>query len=226
MTVSIKDPTASSTANKAANKAANSALTSDLSRERQHDLEHAALSQRILQWRRERNLSQAELAEKAGFARSTLSKIENGQLSPTFEILLKLAKGFEVDITSLLASDPKPGLAGRLCIDRGDGEARLTDANNRLIPLAREFKDKKLQSFVVEFTCFDLTDFGPWNSHETEDLLYVLSGELEFHSEGYETVRLTAGQSLYYDGRMRHACLSVGEEVCRCLYAFANPETT
>ena len=169
-------------------------------------------------------MSQAELAEKAGFARSTLSKIENGQLSPTFEILLKLAHGFGVDIASLLGPEDRPTLAGRMCIDRGpaaDPADIIEYTNNRLFPLAAQFKDKLFECFIVEFTCTSLEDFGPWNGHDTEDMLYVLSGELGFHSEGYETMTLTPGQSVYFDGRMRHACISVGDQVCRCLYVFS-----
>ncbi len=185
---------------------------------------HAELSARVYRWRRERGLSQAQLAEKAGFARSTLSKIENGQLSPTFEILLKLAHGFGVDVADLLNTQDKPTLTGRLCVDRGPlgetSEDIIEYANNRLFPLAAQLKGKSFESMVVEFTCSDLEAFGPWNRHDTEDMLYVLSGELAFHSEGYETFTLTPDQSIHFDGRMPHACLSVGSEVCRCLYVF------
>lgn len=186
-----------------------------------HNHEHAELSSRVRRWRREKGLSQEELAEKAGFARSTLSKIENGQLSPTFEILLKLSHGFGIDITSLLGPENKPTLSGRLSVDREISADVIEYANNRLFPLAAQFKDKLFQCFIVEFTCSSLEKFGPWNQHDTEDMLYVLSGKLEFHSDGYEAITLTQGQSIYFDGRMRHACISIGDSLCRCLYVFA-----
>ncbi len=190
-----------------------------------HSDAHAELSARVRRWRREKGLSQVQLAESAGFARSTLSKIENGQLSPTFEILLKLAHGFDVDVADLLNTHDRPALTGRLYVDRGPSgnsdENVIEYANNRLFPLAAQLKDKPFEAMVVEFTCSDLEVFGPWNRHDTEDMLYVLEGELGFHSEGYETFTLTPGQSIHFDGRMPHACLSVGGEVCRCLYVFA-----
>lgn len=186
---------------------------------------HAELSARVHRWRRERGLSQAQLADQSGFARSTLSKIENGQLSPTFEILLKLARGFDVDVADLLNRQDRPALTGRLYVDRGpkgeSDEHVIEYSNNRLYPLAAQLKDKSFESMVVEFTCADLESFGPWNRHDTEDMLYVLEGELAFHSEGYETFTLTPGQSIHFDGRMAHACLSVGDKICRCLYVFA-----
>ena len=186
-----------------------------------HDSEHAALSERVRRWRRDRNMSQADLASRAGFARSTLSKIENGQLSPTFEILLKLSHGFGVDIADLLSAETVQSLPGRMSVDRGLPSESIDYPNNRLFPLAAGFKDKRFQCFIADFTCTSLEDFGEWNQHDTEDMLYVLSGTLEFHSEGYETLTLEAGQSVYFDGRMRHACISVQDAVCRCLYIFA-----
>lgn len=176
------------------------------------------LGEKIYRWRRDRGWTQSDLADRAGVARSTLSKIENGLLSPTFEILLKISRGFGMGIAEFLAPEEQDGLRGRLSIDRGDASTLMEYPNHRLHPLAGQLKGRKFDSFVVEFTCRNLEEFGEWNTHETEDMLYVLSGTLEFHSEGYEPFRLEPGHSVQFDGRMRHACLSVGKSTCRCLY--------
>lgn len=181
---------------------------------------HSRLAKRIRDWRETRGLSQAELAEKAGFARSTLSKIENGQLSPTFEILLKLARGFGVELSDLVRAEA-PQLSARMQIVRGPGEDGIHYDNHHMQPLAGGLKGRSFQAALVTFTARDIASFGPWNSHETEDMLYVLSGQLVFHSEGYDTAILSPGDSLHFDGTMPHACLSGSEEDCRCLYVFA-----
>lgn len=182
---------------------------------------HSALAARIRRWRDARGWNQQDLADRAGVARSTLSKIENGLLSPTFEVLLKLARGFGVDLSELVQSEA-PALSGRMVIERArtprDG---VTYPNNQLWPLAPMLKGRPFQSALVEFTQTDLAAFGPWNSHPTDDLLLVLSGELAFHSEGYETAVLSAGDTVHFDGNMPHACLSTGPEPCRCLYVWA-----
>jgi transcriptional regulator with XRE-family HTH domain len=182
---------------------------------------HSALAARIRRWRDARGWNQQDLADRAGVARSTLSKIENGLLSPTFEVLLKLARGFEVDLSELVQSEA-PALSGRMVIERGTAErTEVAYPNNRLWPLAATLKGRPFQSSLVEFTQTDLVAFGPWNSHPTDDLLLVLSGQLAFHSEGYETVVLTPGDSVHFDGTMSHACLSAGPGPCRCLYVWA-----
>ncbi len=178
------------------------------------------LAARIRRWRDDRGWNQQDLADRAGFARSTLSKIENGLLSPTFEILLKIARGFGCDLSDLVRSQA-PVLTGRLVIERAAGGGAVEDANNRLWPLAPHLKGRSFQTMIVEFTQTDLAAFGPWNSHATEDMLYVLDGTLAFHSEGYETARLLPGDSVHFDGTMPHACLTASPGACRCLYVFS-----
>lgn len=181
---------------------------------------HSRLATRIRDWRETQALSQAELAEKAGFARSTLSKIENGQLSPTFEILLKLARGFGVELADLVRNEA-PQLSARMQIVRAGANEGIRYENHHMQPLADGLKGRSFQTALVTFSAKDIASFGPWNSHETEDMLYVLSGQLVFHSQGYETAVLAPGDSLHFDGTMPHACLSGGDVACCCLYVFA-----
>lgn len=182
---------------------------------------HSALAARIRRWRDARGWNQQGLADRAGVARSTLSKIENGLLSPTFEVLLKLARGFGVELSDLVQSEA-PALSGRMVIERAAAEREVVAyPNTRLWPLAATLKGRPFQSSLVEFTQTDLADFGPWNSHPTDDLLLVLSGQLAFHSEGYETALLSPGDTVHFDGNMPHACLTIGPGACRCLYVWA-----
>lgn len=185
-------------------------------------LDREFLARKIKSLRVAQNLSQAELAERAGFARSSLSKIENGILSPTFEMLLKIAKGFRIKLTDLLQPESAPVLSSRMIVTRGTPGSTINDRNSRLSPLAPQLKAREFQTYIVEFGCSDLAEFGPWNSHSTEDFLYVLSGELVFMSQGYEEIILSPGDSVHFDGDMPHACLTRAGEVCRCIYVFAD----
>ena len=49
------------------------------------------LGQRVRALRKAKNWTLEQAAKKAGLARSTLSKIENEQMSPTFDAVKKLA---------------------------------------------------------------------------------------------------------------------------------------
>lgn len=181
---------------------------------------HQELAQRIKRWREARGWNQQALAERSGFARSTLSKIENGLLSPTFEILFKLAQGFGCDLADLVRAE-QPSLVGRMVIDRGAPGEGIDNANTRLWPLGAALKGRPFQAMLVEFTQTDLAAFGDWNRHDTDDLLHVLSGTLVLHTEGYAPATLHPGDTVQFDGAMPHACLTGGPGSCRCLYIFA-----
>ena len=56
------------------------------------------LGARVRELRKARNWTLEQAANQAGLARSTLSKIENGQMSPTYEALKKLAVGLEISV--------------------------------------------------------------------------------------------------------------------------------
>ena len=52
--------------------------------------------------RNQYNMSQSELARRAGISQSLLSDIESGKVNPTIKTLTKLAKALKVPITALL----------------------------------------------------------------------------------------------------------------------------
>lgn len=63
---------------------------------------HKKIGLNILFYRRLRNFSQEELADRAGMSRSRLSAIERGNVTLTLETLLKLANELEVEVVKLI----------------------------------------------------------------------------------------------------------------------------
>ena len=61
------------------------------------------LAQRLRLERDSRGWSLAELAERAGVSKATISKIERGDVSPTAVILVRLAAAFDLTLAGLLA---------------------------------------------------------------------------------------------------------------------------
>ena len=61
----------------------------------QEEAEPLDLGVRVRELRKARNWTLEQAATQAGLARSTLSKIENGQMSPTYDALKKLAEGLK-----------------------------------------------------------------------------------------------------------------------------------
>lgn len=64
---------------------------------------------RIKEERKKRKLNQKELAAKVGIQNSTLSQYEHGKSEPSQEILFKIAKALEVNVSDLIPSDYRVG---------------------------------------------------------------------------------------------------------------------
>ena len=65
----------------------------------------ASFNEILKQLRNRDNLSQAELAQKLGVAKSTIGMYESGKREPDFETLESIADFFNVDMNFLLGRD-------------------------------------------------------------------------------------------------------------------------
>ena len=66
------------------------------------DKAEAALAGQIRLEREARNWSLAELAQRSGVAKASISKIERGEMSPSAVLLLRLASAFDLTLAGLL----------------------------------------------------------------------------------------------------------------------------
>jgi transcriptional regulator with XRE-family HTH domain len=68
----------------------------------QRSQEHAALGQAVRDIRRERGISQEELATRSGVHRTYMGGIERGQRNPSYANILKIAGALRVRPSELL----------------------------------------------------------------------------------------------------------------------------
>lgn len=180
------------------------------------------LGKRVRELRVSRNLTLDEASKLTGLARSTLSKIENEQISPTFTAMSKLVKGLGIDIPQLFAQPQKKsvGMGRRDITRKGEGAPRPTPTYEHEL-LAAQLTHKKMVPFktIVHARSFD--DYKDWVRHDGEEFLYVLSGSVMFYSEFYEPVELQGGDNVYYDCQMGHALISTSEEDAEVLWVTA-----
>jgi transcriptional regulator with XRE-family HTH domain len=170
------------------------------------------LGERVREIRRARNWTLEEAARRAGLARSTLSKIENAQMSPTFEAVQKLARGLGIDVPQLFEPAGESRVSGRRAITRaGQGAPHPTPTYEHEM-LAEDLSRKKMLPYrtVVRARAFE--EFDGWVRHDGEEFLLVLSGAVRFFSEFYAPVELGAGDSAYYDAAMGHCVVSCSAE--------------
>jgi transcriptional regulator with XRE-family HTH domain len=181
-------------------------------------VEELRLGERVRALRKARNWTLEQAARQAGLARSTLSKIENGQMSPTFEAVQKLARGLGISVPQLFT--PAHGgqaLARRSVTRSGQGIAHPTPTYEHEI-LAGEISAKRMLPYRAVIRARSFEEFDGWVRHEGEEFLYVLAGRVRFFSEHYQPVDLAPGDSVYYDAAMGHNVISISPQDATVLW--------
>jgi len=176
------------------------------------------LGHRVRELRKERGWTLEQAAVQAGLARSTLSKIENGQMSPTYEALKKLADGLAISIPQLFTPPSRAQVTGRMAVTKVDeGQAHATATYEHTL-LAEGLTRKQMLPYRARIRARDLQEFGGWVRHDGEEFLYVLTGIVRLYTEFYEPVDLRRGDSAYYDATMGHNVISISEEDATILW--------
>ncbi|RXJ74476.1 transcriptional regulator [Veronia nyctiphanis] len=180
------------------------------------------LGERLKEIRTAGGLTLEEASQLTGLARSTLSKIENEQISPTFQAMQKLAAGLNIDIPQLFSPPTNRTAAGRRDITRaGEGKPRPTGTYEHEL-LATQLRHKKMMPFKTRVRARSFDDYGDWIRHDGEEFLLVLEGSIQFYSEFYEAITLTEGDSAYYDANMGHMLASLSEKDALILWVTAS----
>lgn len=179
----------------------------------------AALGKSIRDARIAKGWTLEETGRAAGIGRSTLSKIENNQTRPSFDIVRRLTQALDMNSPQLfLQSGGHSGLNGRRDFTpSGQGETRETPTYLHEL-LCSELTTKRMLPYIATIKARDESDFETWIRHSGEEFMYVISGELTFISEHYRPLHMKAGDSLYYDSGMGHGCISTSEEDAKVLW--------
>lgn len=176
------------------------------------------LGARVRELRKARDWTLEQAAGQAGLARSTLSKIENGQMSPTYEALKKLATGLEISVPQLFTAPLKSQVNGRMGVTKsGAGPVRATTTYEHEL-LAENLTKKRMLPYRARVRARSMDEFDGWVRHDGEEFLYVLTGVVRLFTEFYEPVEMRRGDSAYYDAAMGHNVVSLSDEDATILW--------
>ena len=176
------------------------------------------LGLRVRELRRSLGWTLEEAANRAGLARSTLSKIENGQMSPTYEALKKLALGLAISVPQLFTPPSKAQITGRMAVTKaGEGQRQATVTYEHEL-LAGSLSKKQMLPYRATIRARSFEEFSGWVRHDGEEFLFVLTGVVRLYTEFYEPVDLRRGDSAYYDAAMGHNVISLSDEDATILW--------
>lgn len=173
--------------------------------------------------RKERGWSLAQASKETGLAVSTLSKIENGQRSLTYDKLIQLASSLQVDIARLFTeggtSDYRnmPTLLGRRSVQRSSSGFIIEAGVYSYRYLAEDLVAKRFSPIIMDLHARSLDEFTGLLRHSGEEFAYVLEGTVEVRTDLYAPLRLAVGESTYFDSHVGHVYLNAGPGPARIL---------
>ena len=181
------------------------------------------LGARVRDLRKARGWTLEQAARRAGLARSTLSKIENGRMSPTYHALRKLAAGLHISVPELF-TPPQPGNIGaRLAVTvAGEGRHQATATCDNEF-LGQALTRKRMRPCHGRIRARSVDEFGGWVRHRGEEFLYVLTGVIQLHTEFRQPIEMRRGDSAYFDAAMGHKVISLSDEDATVLWVTSRP---
>lgn len=187
------------------------------------DSRNNQIGARLKEVRRSLGRTLQDVSESTGVSISNLSKIENNQISPSFDIMKRICDGLGLSIEDMVRPGEKSVVSGRKTTTR-DGEGdHFTSGQYDYRAHASEISRKAMVPLEILVRARSIDEFDHWSQHRGEEFVYVLSGAIEIHTEHYSPFRLGRGESAYFDSSMRHLYISVSKEDAHVLSVSHDP---
>ncbi|QWW70943.1 helix-turn-helix domain-containing protein [Rhizobium sp. WYJ-E13] len=164
-----------------------------------------AIGHEVRAYRKKLGITVTDLAAATGISLGMLSKIENGNISPSLTTLQSLSRALGVPLTAFFRRYEEPHNA--VFVKAGQGielERRGTRAGHQYNLLGHI--DNNSSGVVVEPYLITLTtdsDVFPTFQHEGMELIYMLEGEVVYR-HGDQLFPMQPGDSLFFDADAPH----------------------
>jgi transcriptional regulator with XRE-family HTH domain len=163
-----------------------------------------------------------ELSDKSGVPLSTLSKLELGQSSLTYDKILRICSALDIDpglsILQQASVTPSPS-ARRAVVRAGEGET-LPFGKHAAKVGAQDLLSKTFTPMMLTLQPVE----GPRQTLPGEAYIHVLTGVAVLLTDVYAPLRLTAGDALFFDGGTEHRLHAGDGQPCTALLIVSGDE--
>lgn len=164
-----------------------------------------AIGREVRAFRRKQEITVAELSATTGLSIGMLSKIENGNTSPSLTTLQTLANALSVPLTSFFHRFEETRMAVHTKAGEGvELERAGTRANhqyNLLGHIGANASGVIVEPYLI--TLSDEADIFPTFQHAGIETIYMLEGEVDYR-HGDHVYPLKPGDSLFFDADAPH----------------------
>jgi len=175
------------------------------------------LGARIREAREMHGLTLEDLSSRSGVSVDELERVEANQTIPPLGHLVRLGKALKMKMGYFLST----GVDRPMCVFRAGsrrvvarhGARRSAQYGYTYDSLACEKVNRVMEPFLVTMVP---TDFGEFSSHDGQEFLYVLEGEIRAQV-GEQVEVLRAGDAVYYDSGQPHLVKCYGDKPAKVL---------
>jgi transcriptional regulator with XRE-family HTH domain len=176
-------------------------------------MEYTAIYQKIRQLRQKRKTTIQQLSRKTGLTPGYLSKIENSEKPPPIPTLTKIAYALNVHISYFFEEngDSENGLSIVRKKERKEIIGDYTSLGYRYEAVIKKRADGTIKPLIITLPGKAEPDVIPFNYHDGEEMIYVLSGTLNFHY-GDDIHFVEEGDCLYFDSSIPHKAVAASDQ--------------
>ncbi|SDE08130.1 transcriptional regulator, XRE family with cupin sensor [Variovorax sp. CF079] len=171
------------------------------------------MGERLRSIRKAAKLTLKELSARSGVALSTLSKMELGQISISYEKFAAVARALNVDISRLF--DPaarRTGKAAPTFVHSAlDSSPSYASDQYEYRMLCTDYPAKTMEPMHGRILARHENEFADFIRHPGHEFCMVLSGAVRIRFETGESVLVRRNESVYFDSSVGHVYLSVGK---------------
>ena len=158
-------------------------------------------------------------AQQSGLALSTIHKIENGKVSPSYENLVRIARAYGVSIERLFSSGHEAPQTTRMTVTKAGQGQKVRTKNFEYEVLCNALAEKKIIPLVTLVEKRGTLKPEDLEMHDGEETLYVLSGLIELVVEHYQPVILETGDCAYFDSTLKHGLRALNDDEAKVFWA-------
>lgn len=182
---------------------------------------------KIRELRKEMGIRLAELAEASNLSTPMISKIENGRVVPTIPSLFNILKALNIEPEIFFAEiNDKRAFSDFIHLKADDYKTYVKEESAKGF-LYQSIIEKTLEegAFQISHVTLEPGNTRPKVSTEAFEFLYIIKGEIDYYIEEQHLL-LSAGESLFFDGRIPHVPINRTEKEAEYLviYFFSQEE--
>jgi transcriptional regulator with XRE-family HTH domain len=173
------------------------------------------IGKRIRQYRLQKDYTLQALADKTGFSKGYLSKVEKSEKAPPVATLSVLARELGVSVSVILGEET---INNSICLVRQNERTLMAKTGEEFgyayEALANPYPHKHMEPFILSYPSDDALKHT--FQHDGEEMLFVLQGQMRFKYGNRELI-LKNGDCIYFDSGVAHTGESIGDEPLKTL---------